>query len=168
MKTALPLIACLTLAACAAPVAPTLNGSNRQPINSAETIRMFKQGAPTTQAPAPRAAMPEVFRYYFPVGGYTLDLSAREKATLIQRARSAEKVIVRARTDAKVSSGDDLLTARRRAENARLLLTDGGVEPQKITANYQSGGDYLDDNSTPEGRARNRRVEIEMIGRKPS
>jgi outer membrane protein OmpA-like peptidoglycan-associated protein len=109
-------------------------------------------------------SLSRVFRYHFPVGGSNLSLSPNELAEIMPPARQANKIVVRARTDANAPSNADLLTAQRRAESAKRILIANGVPANKIMLNYVSADDYLGDNSTTEGRALNRRVEIEVFG----
>jgi outer membrane protein OmpA-like peptidoglycan-associated protein len=168
-----PLLACLALAACAVPEAPTLDGSHRQPINDAATVRLLQRGfsvATATTPPVdqsgelqPSGEMSRIFRYHFPVGSAALKLSAREMAELLPVARNAKRIEVRARTDTDEA---DLNTANRRAVAARRVLIQNGVAPSRISVNSLSGADLLDKNGTPEGRALNRRVEIEVIGQR--
>jgi len=162
MIRSLPFLACLALAACSsAPDAPTVDGSRRVPINDAKTVLAIQQGKTHTAPTESR-----VFRYHFPSGGTRLKLSAHDLADLMPLARQAERIEVRARTDAPAPDNNDLITAKRRAESARDILVANGVNRGKITLNYLSGGDYLDNNMTPEGRALNRRVEIEVFTQK--
>jgi outer membrane protein OmpA-like peptidoglycan-associated protein len=153
------------LAACVT-APPTVNGSDRKPINSAETITMIKAGfsaaPPDSDKGTPR--MSRVFRYHFPAFGTSLNLSAQQLADLMPVARRAESVVVRGRTDGASPSAGDLLTAKARALAAKKILIDNGIKRSKITLDYVSADDYLDDNGTIDGRAMNRRVEIEIIG----
>jgi chemotaxis protein MotB len=52
------------------------------------------------------------------------------------------------------------LSVARSTSIARLLIKDYNVAPTRIIASGHSQYDPIDDNSTPEGRARNRRTEI--------
>jgi outer membrane protein OmpA-like peptidoglycan-associated protein len=52
--------------------------------------------------------------------------------------------------------------ARRRMAAAYGVLLKGGVDPHKIGLQYQPVGDHVADNETPEGRAANRRAEVEV------
>jgi outer membrane protein OmpA-like peptidoglycan-associated protein len=44
----------------------------------------------------------------------------------------------------------------------RRLLISLNVEPQRIRLFYRGAGNFVANNSTPEGKALNRRVEIEL------
>ncbi len=51
----------------------------------------------------------------------------------------------------------------RRALSARQYLIARGVSPLKIMVHFASASDFVADNSTPEGRHQNQRVDIEVI-----
>jgi len=106
-----------------------------------------------------------VFRFQFPYGGTALarsDKTASEWAKLIDQAKHAQWILVRGRTDATTHSQGDEHIALHRAINTRNALVTHGIDPARIRIEYLSGGDYLADNTTPEGRQQNRRVEIEL------
>jgi outer membrane protein OmpA-like peptidoglycan-associated protein len=101
------------------------------------------------------------------VGGTKLDLPPAAAAQLVAAARQAQLVVLRGRTD---SARDDMANSRaaqRRAEAAQLLLVKGGVPMDRIRVMYQGAGDFAAPNTTPEGRALNRRVEIELYPVRP-
>jgi hypothetical protein len=58
---------------------------------------------------------------------------------------------------------EDEALALGRAVSAHSWLVKHGVSPLKIMINYVSAADFVADNSTPEGRRENQRVEIEVI-----
>ena len=72
--------------------------------------------------------------------------------------------MARGRTDGDVESPAESRVARERAAAARAFLVQAGVDPARIRTTYQPVGDHTSDNGTPEGRALNRRVEIELYG----
>jgi outer membrane protein OmpA-like peptidoglycan-associated protein len=71
-------------------------------------------------------------------------------------------VILRGRTDASVATSTAGELALRRALAVKGILVAQGVEPQRVRILYRAAGDFEADDSTPEGRAVNRRVEIEL------
>jgi hypothetical protein len=77
-------------------------------------------------------------------------------------ARSANHVYLHGHTDALVGSERGTELARRRAVAVRRLLISLNVQPERIRLFYQGAGHFIADNSTEEGRALNRRVEIEL------
>ncbi len=86
---------------------------------------------------------------------------------LLQAARAGKRIDIRGRTDAANANQIDREIALQRALNARLLLANNGIHPRKMHIEYKAAGDHVADNSTAEGRARNRRVEIETAGITP-
>jgi len=86
-----------------------------------------------------------------------------EEAAQLQDAPNAALVTVRGRTSTNQPSAKDEALALARAISARNYLIKRGVSPLKISLNYASAMDFIADNSTPEGKLENQRVEIEMI-----
>ena len=60
----------------------------------------------------------------------------------------------------KSTTGTEL--AIRRAVEVRRLLISLNVDPERIRLFYRGAGNFVANNSTPEGKAMNRRVEIEL------
>ena len=89
-------------------------------------------------------------------------VSGEERLALGEAAQSAERVILRGRTDASVATSTAGELALRRALAVKGILVAQGVEPQRVRILYRAAGDFEADDSTPEGRAVNRRVEIEL------
>jgi len=188
-------IAITLLASCSsAPKPKTLNGKHRQPINTdiypentgvevPSTQQASPSDAPDTSPCLPENAMPHlpdnvhiegpphVFRFQFPYGGIALAHSgktASEWAELIDQAKYAQWILIRGRTDGATHSKGDEDVALHRAINTRNALVSHGIDPARIRIDYLSGGDYLADNTTPEGRRQNRRVEIELWETNPA
>ncbi len=65
-------------------------------------------------------------------------------------------------TDAAQLTPGGSRLALRRALAVRKLLQDRGMDPAKIQIRYFGAGRFAGDNSTPEGKAANRRVEIQF------
>lgn len=86
---------------------------------------------------------------------------------LLDAARAGKRIEIRGRTDASVANDIDREIAMARALNARLFLAKNGIHPRKMRINYMAAGDHVADNTTADGRARNRRVEIETTGITP-
>lgn len=55
----------------------------------------------------------------------------------------------------------------RRAEAAKAHLVSQGIEPNRIYTEGRGASQPTADNSTAEGRAKNRRVELELVGTRP-
>jgi outer membrane protein OmpA-like peptidoglycan-associated protein len=83
---------------------------------------------------------------------------------LKQYSASAEAIQVRAMTDSPIADPGNRAVASARAAKAATWLVSNGAKPSRIRTEYYSAGRFLADNSTREGRALNRRVEIEFRG----
>ena len=79
-----------------------------------------------------------------------------------ETARSANRIYLHGHTDDFVASETSAALAIRRAGEVRSLLTSLGVEPERIRLFYRGTGNFVANNSTAEGKALNRRVEIEL------
>jgi outer membrane protein OmpA-like peptidoglycan-associated protein len=108
-----------------------------------------------------------VYTARFPLRSTRLALSAQARAALIDAARQAPLVMLRGRTDATRDNPIDTRLAQQRAESARALLAAGGVDPARIRVTWQGAGDTVAPTDTAEGRALNRRVEIELYNVPP-
>jgi len=86
---------------------------------------------------------------------------------LTGRARQAELIVARGRTDGEVETAAESRVARERAAAVRAYLVQAGIDPARIRTSYQPIGDHSANNSTAAGRALNRRVEIEIYGALP-
>lgn len=81
---------------------------------------------------------------------------------LLSATRSAESVLIKGRTDSHTANDADRVIATERAINARRWLVKNGVDGAIISTRYSSAGMFYADNATDEGRALNRRVEIDV------
>ncbi len=70
------------------------------------------------------------------------------------------KIMVVGHTDNQGSSKDNLKLGERRAEFVKDYLAQNGISSKQIEISSKGHRDPIDSNSTPEGRAKNRRVEI--------
>jgi len=81
---------------------------------------------------------------------------------LCAAVRSAKRIFLHGHTDAFAASKTGTDLAMRRAVEVRRLLISLNVDPQRIRLIYRGAGNFVANNSTPEGKAMNRRVEIEL------
>ena len=64
-------------------------------------------------------------------------------------------------TDSNGREGYNMQLSRARAKAVRVALIDqGGIDPVRLSADGRGEAEPVADNDTPEGRARNRRVEL--------
>jgi outer membrane protein OmpA-like peptidoglycan-associated protein len=102
----------------------------------------------------------------FASGKYDLLPIARQKLTDIAHAlkdQGFKKITVEGHTDSRGSESTNRMLSENRAMAVRTLLVSEGIEPDKITAIGLGESRPIADNSTPEGRANNRRVEIIVV-----
>lgn len=111
----------------------------------------------------------------FPEGGYTLNAKAQQ--VLVKMAPTLSgfkntKVVVRGYTD-NVTIGAGLRSqgiatnldlSSKRADNVVDFLVRKGVAPGLISAQGMGESNPVASNSTPEGRAQNRRIEVTLVG----
>jgi outer membrane protein OmpA-like peptidoglycan-associated protein len=83
---------------------------------------------------------------------------------LVEAAKLADLVNVRGRTDSVVAGPSDARLARLRAAAAKDYLVAQGVDGAKIKVYSLASGDFTASTSTSQGRAKNRRVDIEFVG----
>lgn len=83
---------------------------------------------------------------------------------LLTAARRCEQIEIRGRTDEEVQTSESLQLATDRAVSARDWLIARGVPRDRIWINALGAGGFVADNRTAQGRAANRRVEIQLTG----
>jgi OOP family OmpA-OmpF porin len=139
-----------------------LSGCNKEPAPKA---------APVPNASAPKA--PTVMNFdegtlfafdkadLKPEGKEQLN-AYREKAKA--ELSSAEKVRVVGYTDNTGTPEHNSKLSKQRAEAVRDYLVSAGVDAKKMDAIGAADANPVADNGTKEGQAKNRRVEIEVIG----
>src|SRR5450631_574272 len=98
-------------------------------------------------------------RAHFASGSALLSLSAEAKAAILAAAARADEIQIRGGTDNSGPVAVNDLLARDRALSMRRLLIEGGIAADKLHLN-SSQGEYIASNSTVEGRAQNRRVDV--------
>jgi OOP family OmpA-OmpF porin len=130
--------------------------------------------APAPQAAAPKAAPAAATMNFDEAALFDLDkaelkpggkeqLSAyREKAKA--ELSSAEKVRVVGYTDSTGTAERNAELSKQRAEVVRDYLISIGVDAKKVEAVGAAASNPIADNTTKEGQAKNRRVEIEVTG----
>jgi outer membrane protein OmpA-like peptidoglycan-associated protein len=115
---------------------------------------------PPQPAPAEPAPQAEVVRVTFKDNSQHFQPPREIRARLVEMARQASTVEVRGFTDSVQPSATSEALAKGRADAAKRFLVRRGVDGRKIRVEYESAGKFATDNSTVEGRAANRRVEI--------
>jgi outer membrane protein OmpA-like peptidoglycan-associated protein len=105
----------------------------------------------------------EVVRYQFKNNSDEIRLTAEEKAQLTLKVKQSKEIVVKGYTDGSVANRASERLAQGRALAAKQLLISLGVPENKIVVQYFPSGGFVADNSTSDGRERNRRVEIALI-----
>lgn len=99
----------------------------------------------------------------FATGKYELLAIARDKLDEVAKAVSDQgfkSIVVEGYTDSRGSAAANDTLSLNRAESVRTYLVSRGIASDKITAKGLGSARPIADNSTADGRANNRRVEI--------
>lgn len=133
--------------------------------------------APAVEAPAPAPApvpvAPAAEKVSFAADAFfdfdKADLKKEGKAKLDDLAEKVkdvnlEVVIAVGHTDAVGSDSYNQKLSVRRAEAVKSYLSDKGIDPARIYTEGKGKSQPVADNKTSAGRAKNRRVEIEVVG----
>lgn len=132
----------------------------------ATELRAIPAPAPVVNAAPATAAqpLPSVFNLSmtYDLGKSAFAPPEPVSVVLLETAKVSHRIDIRGRTDAEIKSEMERQIAHRRAMNAYFFFVNNDIPAKRIKVTYQSAGHFIADNSTPEGRAQNRRVEIEM------
>lgn len=79
------------------------------------------------------------------------------------KAKPDWKIKLSGYTDNVGKASSNLLLSKRRAEAVQFYLTQEGIDKNRIIVKYYGQADPVADNSTPEGRQKNRRVEMKIV-----
>jgi outer membrane protein OmpA-like peptidoglycan-associated protein len=99
----------------------------------------------------------------FATGKYDLLPIARDKLDEVAKAlidQGYKSILVEGHTDSKGKASDNDTLSLKRAESVRTYLVSRGIPNDKIRASGLGSSRSIADNSSPDGRANNRRVEI--------
>lgn len=99
---------------------------------------------------------------HFANNSAALGVEAPTLADLAAVARAAQQLSVIGYTDAARTSPFAASLAVSRAKNVKAALVRQGIEPTRITIDAYPAGHFAADNSTADGKAQNRRVEIRL------
>ncbi len=99
----------------------------------------------------------------FATGKYDLLPIAKDKLDEVAKAladQGYKSILVEGHTDSVGKASDNETLSLKRAESVRSFLVSRGIPSDKIRATGLGSSRAIADNSTPDGRANNRRVEI--------
>ena len=103
----------------------------------------------------------------FPTGAASLGEQYRPLIVLAVELLDAEPsatLIIVGHTDDVGPDDRNLLLSQRRADAVARLILDQGIAPERLTVEGRGESAPIDTNSTPEGRAANRRVDVAILG----
>lgn len=114
---------------------------------------------------APIASVKEATSLRVTFKNNSAEFSPRESLakTILELARDANEISVTGYTDGATATSAGTQLAKGRAFATRQFLVSNGIERSKIAVSYLPSGGFVADNSTKEGRDKNRRVEIDML-----
>jgi OOP family OmpA-OmpF porin len=125
---------------------------------------------PPAPAPAPRGEEPAPMAEKIVLRGVNFDFDKADirpdaavildEAASILNANPGKSVRVEGHTDSVGADRRNARLSQRRADAVRRFLIDEGIEERRIQAVGRGEERPISDNTTPEGRANNRRVEL--------
>lgn len=174
------------LSACATVPAeqpPSVDGKHRVPINGPAAERLLQVMATpvpeeVTDPPREFTRQPDpdlfvrlgrdgtvsrVIHVPFQYAGRTFRPTPEQRYRLRRLSTVASRVEVRGRTDSIGGTEANRMLAMQRAMSAKQYLIGLGMPAERIAVTYLSKGDPVGNESTKEGRAKNRRAEIEFF-----
>jgi OOP family OmpA-OmpF porin len=104
---------------------------------------------------------------FFAVGRSNLNAESQAKLTdLVEKTKGVnlEVIIAVGHTDSTGSAAVNQKISSARAESVKKFLTSKGIESNRIYTEGKGFSQPAADNKTAEGRAKNRRVEVEVVG----
>jgi outer membrane protein OmpA-like peptidoglycan-associated protein len=141
-----------------------------RPVKAVEPPNACPPSAPATLSSAEVVAPPvnRIYMVTFDYGSSRVNLGPETLRELLQQARTAPLVVLRGRTDGTQDLAAEIRVARDRALAVKAYLVTAGLDANRIRTTWQPTGDHAADNGTPDGQARNRRVEIEVYAALPT
>jgi OOP family OmpA-OmpF porin len=131
--------------------------------------------APAPRPPAPPAATTTKVTYaadaFFDFDKSVLKAEGKAKLDdLVGKIKgiSLEVIIAVGHTDSVGSDAYNQGLSVRRAESVKAYLVSKGIEKNRVYTEGKGEKQPVADNKTAEGRAKNRRVEIEVVGTRPN
>jgi OOP family OmpA-OmpF porin len=94
------------------------------------------------------------------------DLKSQGRATLrdlVKKIREQDHLVITGHTDSVGSELYNLKLSERRAASVMNFLIANGIEPKRLEMRARGESEPVASNDTEEGRAQNRRVEIEVV-----
>ena len=139
------------------------------PAPVAAPVVVPKPPAPPPPPPAPPVAEKVTFAAdaFFDTGKHVLKPEAKAKLDdLVSKTKgiNLEVIIAVGHTDSVGSDKSNQALSIRRAESVKAYLVSKGVEKNRVYTEGKGEKQPVADNKTKEGKAKNRRTEIEVVG----
>jgi hypothetical protein len=132
------------------PVTPADVAAISDPRKTSETARSHGQAI--------------IFRITLGLGETGFAPSAPFSDVLLHMARAGSEINIRAASDSNVDTPANEKVVNARAQQARQYLMANGIPADKIRTTIYRAGAFISENATAQGKARNRRTEIEVSG----
>lgn len=155
------------VAAAPAPVVeptPVAIVAKPAPVVEPTPVAMVAEPAPVEEAPI-AVAKPLAFSGFFETNGNKLTAQAQaklDKYVDYLKAHPTEGVVVTGFTDDRGAAAYNQKLSEKRAKAVQTYLESKGIAANRITAKGMGESNPIADNNTAEGRAQNRRVELEI------
>ncbi|MEY3295292.1 MAG: hypothetical protein RLZZ451_1340 [Pseudomonadota bacterium] len=117
--------------------------------------------------PPPPPAPPRAADSFFATGSSVLNAESQAKlADLVDKTKAVnlEVIIAVGHTDITGSAALNQRLSTQRAESVKKFLVSKGIEANRVYTEGKGSANPVADNKTAEGRAKNRRVEVEVVG----
>lgn len=147
----------------AAPAAPAAQTPAPAPTAAAETIAPAAAAAPTSEKVSFSADA------FFDFDQAVLKPEGKAKLTDLVAKLSGtdiEVIVATGHTDAVGSDAYNQKLSLRRAQAVKAFLVSKGIPPARVFTEGKGERQPVADNRSREGRAKNRRVEIEVVGKR--
>ena len=103
---------------------------------------------------------------YFDFGKYTLrseSFAELDELVSYMKWKENERIEIGGHTDNVGNDADNLKLSQQRAEAIRQYLIKKGIQPARVIAKGYGASQPVADNSTDEGRQKNRRTEVKIL-----
>lgn len=158
-------------AAEAAPAAPAAPAAGAAPAAPRAPAAAVAPAATPAAAPAAAAKVTYAADAFFDFDKAVLKAEGKAKLDdLVGKLTgiSLEVIIAVGHTDATGADGYNQALSVKRSEAVKAYLVSKGIEKNRVYTEGKGEAQPVADNKTKEGRSKNRRVEIEVVGTRPN
>jgi len=156
-------------AGCDGAIAPVMAPKAAMPAAAAPAAAMAPKAAAPVAPPAPPAAVKVTYAAdaFFDSGKSVLKTDGKAKLDDLTgkvKGINLEVIIAVGHTDSDASDAYNQTLSVKRAEAVKAYLVSKGIEKNRVYTEGKGEKQPVADNKTKEGKAKNRRVEIEVVG----